>query len=132
MTMTFLLDSSVLIPLTAAEHVHHERAVRWASDVSHFAVCPVIEGALVRFAVRLGARATDVQQALILLRSRDGFEFWPDSISYVDLNLDHVRGHAQVTDSYLAGLATSNGGILATLDEGLAQQFPESALLLPE
>lgn len=129
---TFLLDSSVLIALTAAEHVHHQRAVAWASDLSRFAVCPVTEGALVRFAVRLGARATEVQQTLRLLRSRKGFEFWPDSISYVDLDLGHVRGHAQVTDSYLAGLATSRGGMLATLDQDLAQQFPESALLLPE
>lgn len=131
MTTTYLLDSSVLIPLTAAEHVQHERAVSWAASISRFAICPVVEGALVRFAVRLGARATDVQQTLRLMRSRAGFEFWPDSISYVDLNLAHVRGHAQVTDSYLAGLATSNGGILATLDEGLAQQCPESTLLLP-
>jgi len=130
-TTIYLLDSSVLISLTTAEHVHHERAATWASGVSRFAVCPVVEGALIRFSVRLGARAADVQRLLRLMRSRAGFEFWPDSISYVDLDLARVRGHSQVTDSYLAGLAAANGGILVTLDEDLARQCPESTLLLP-
>ena len=125
MTTTYLLDSSVLIPLTAAEHVHHERAANWAASATHLAICPVVEGAVVRFAVRLGARATDVQETLRLVRARTGVEFWPDSISYADLDLAHV------TDAYLAGLATSNGGILATLDEELAELCPESTLLLP-
>jgi hypothetical protein len=128
---TYLLDSSVLIPLVTAEHVHHERATGWASGVSEVAVCPVVEGAVVRFAVRLGARAKDVQHALQLMRLRTGFAFWPDSISYVDLDLGRVRGHRQVTDAYLAGLATSNGGVLATLDEDLDEHFPKSTLLLP-
>lgn len=131
MTTTYLLDSSVLIPLTAAEHIHHERATRWAASVTMFATCPVVEGAVVRFAVRLGARATDVQHALRMMRSRPGFTFWPDSISYADLDLAPVRGHGQVTDAYLAGLATANDGILATLDEGLAEQWPDSTMLLP-
>ena len=131
MTTTYLLDSSVLIPLTAAEHVHHERAANWAASATHLAICPVVEGAVVRFAVRLGARATDVQETLRLVRARTGVEFWPDSISYADLDLAHVRRHDHVTDAYLAGLATSNGGILATLDEELAELCPESTLLLP-
>jgi len=130
-TTTYLLDSSVLIPLTSAEHVHHERAARWATGVSSFATCPLVEGALVRFAVRLGARAQEVQETLRLVRSRHGFEFWPDALSYADADLAHVRGHSQVTDAYLAALAVSNGGILATLDEGLAQDCPRSTLLLP-
>ena len=131
MTATFLLDASVLIPLVAAEHVHHERATTWAAGVVGFATCPVVEGALVRFAVRLGARASDAQQALRGIRSRNGFEFWADSISYADLDLSRVRGHAQVTDTYLAGLAASKGGILATMDEGLAELHPEHTLVLP-
>lgn len=131
MTTTYLLDASVLIPLTAAEHVHHERATRWAGSVETFATCPVVEGAVVRFAVRLGARATEVQHALNLMRSRPGFTFWPDSISYSDLDLAPVRGHRQVTDAYLAGLAAAYGGTLATLDKGLAEQWPGCAFLLP-
>lgn len=130
MTTTYLLDASVLIPLMAAEHVHHQRASRWAAEVERVATCPVVEGALVRFAVRLGARGVDAQHSLRLLRSRPGFVFWPDANSYLDVDLSPVRGHRQVTDAYLVGLAESHGGILATLDAGLAEQWPDRAHLL--
>ena len=52
--MTYLLDANVLIALTVAEHEHHERASTWAATVNRFAVCPIVEGALVRFLVRTG------------------------------------------------------------------------------
>ena len=45
--------------------------------------------------------------------------FWPDSVSLTDrriFNASHVRGHRQVTDVYLLGLARKMGGYLATLD----------------
>jgi predicted nucleic acid-binding protein len=130
-TTTYLLDASVLIPLVAVEHLHHERVTSWAARTSNLAICPVVEGAFVRFSVRLGAKVSDARQALQLMRSRPGFEFWPDSISYVDADLSDVRGHSQVTDAYLAALAGANGGILATLDEGLSRQRPETTLLVP-
>jgi hypothetical protein len=41
-----------------------------------------------------------------------------------------VIGHRQVTDSYLAGLAGSNGGILATLDQALAARFSKTVELI--
>lgn len=128
---TYLLDANVLIALMTAEHVHHARASAWAAELSRFATCPIVEGAVVRFAVRLGARAVDAQGSLRLMSSRPGHEFWPDSVAYADLDLDGVRGHAQVTDAYLVGLAASNGGILATLDAALAEQWPERTLLVP-
>lgn len=130
---TFLLDANVLIALTAREHVHHERVTRWAAaDVERFALCPITEGAWLRFAVRLGASMTEARQALRLVHNRAGYEFWPDSLSYVDANLDHVRGHRQVTDAYLASLAGSRADSkLATLDEGLAKAQPELTVLVP-
>ncbi len=129
---TFLLDANVLIALTAREHVHHERVTRWAAHVQRFAVCPVVEGALIRFAVRLGATPPEARQSLRLVHDRRGYEFWPDSLSYVDTRLDHVRGHRQVTDAYLASLAGSRSASrLATLDEGLAQAQPKLTLLIP-
>ena len=129
---TYLLDANVLIALTAREHVHHERVSRWAAGVRHFAVCPIVEGALIRFAVRLGVSPAEAQQSLRLVRERSGYEFWPDSLSYADADLRPVRGHRQVTDAYLASLAGSRPGtMLATLDEGLAQAWPELTLLVP-
>ena len=52
--MTYLLDANVLIALTVAEHEHHDRASTWAATINGFAVCPIVEGALVRFLVRTG------------------------------------------------------------------------------
>lgn len=131
MTPTYLLDASVLIPLTSTEHVHHERVTRWVSGVGRFAICAVVEGALVRFAVRMGASAGEAQVVLTAIRSRPGYEFWSEAISYADTDLAHVRGHRQVTDAYLAGLASSRGGILATLDEALVGDCPQATLLVP-
>lgn len=127
----YLLDASVLIALTAAEHIHHQRATAWAAGVETFAVCPIVEGALVRFAVRMGARPEEAQETLRMLRARQGYEFWPDTVSYADSDLTHVRGHRQVTDAYLVCLAINRGAKLATLDEGLAQERPDATLLVP-
>lgn len=130
--ITFLLDANVLIALVAREHVHHERVTRWASDVRRFALCPLVEGAFIRFAVRLGASAEEAKEALRMVRDRPGHEFWPDSLSYADARLDDVRGHRQVTDAYLASLAGSRADAkLATLDEALAKARPEATVLVP-
>ncbi len=129
---TFLLDADVLIALTAREHVHHERATRWAMGIDSFAVCPIVEGALIRFVIRLGATTAEAHESLRLLRLRPGYEFWPDTLSFTQVRLDHVRGHRQVPDAYLASLAASRqSGVLATLDEALARSIPEATLLIP-
>lgn len=129
---TYLLDSNVVIALTVVEHVDHERASSWAGSVDHFAVCPVTEGALVRFLVRVGERVEAAQEVLQHLGRRRGHEFWPDSLSYTDALLDQVRGHRQVTDAYLVSLVAERAPArLATLDEDLAQSYPDLALLVP-
>jgi toxin-antitoxin system PIN domain toxin len=127
-----LLDANVLIALTVAEHEHHERASRWASGVESFALCPIVEGALVRFLLRIGETPAVATEVLRGVQARPGYAFWPDAVSYADIALDHVRGHRQVTDAYLVGLVTDHAGArLATLDAGLAQVSPDLAVLLP-
>lgn len=129
----YLLDANVLIALTVTEHVHHDRASAWAGTIDEFAVCPIVEGALVRFLVRTGERAETAQQVLRALRTRPGYDYWPDSVSYADVDLAGVRGHKQVTDAYLVGLAAEySPGRLATLDEGLARDTPGLCVLIPE
>lgn len=130
--MRYLLDANVLIALTVQEHEHHERASIWASTVDSFATCPIVEGALVRFLVRLGESAITAVEVIQRIRHLPAGEFWPDSISYADIDLGHVVGHRQVTDAYLVNLAGSHAATLATLDEGLASLLPDHTFLLPE
>ena len=128
---TYLLDADVLIALTVAEHEHHARASAWAAGIDHFAVCPVVEGALVRFLVRVGESVAAATQLVSAVHAVPGCEFWPDDVSYADADLQHVRSHRQVADAYLVSLAASRGGKLATLDEGLRRDRPQMTLLLP-
>ena len=128
---TFLLDANVLIALTVVEHQHHDRSSGWIARVSRFAVCPIVEGALFRFLLRLGESTHTATAVLAGVRGHPQCEFWPDSLSYIDVDLTTVRGHRQVTDSYLVSLARARGGILATLDSPLADRYPDHSLLLP-
>lgn len=130
MKTTWLLDSSVLIALSVSEHEHHRRASRWAKEIDAWAVCPSVEGALVRFLVRVGETGSTAQAVVKGLRRVRGMQFWPDSLSYADADLDHVRGHRQVTDAYLVRLAADHDARLATLDEALALARPDVAVLI--
>ena len=128
---TYLLDANVLIALTIVEHEHHARASVWAAGVERFAVCPIVEGALARFLVRIGEKPDTAVAILRQVRMRSGFEFWPDSLSYADASLGHVRGHRQVTDAYLVSLAAERGGVLVTMDEALVRVVPQGAVRVP-
>jgi len=121
---TYLLDANVLIALTFTDHEHHELASTWAAGGQQLAVCPIVEGALVRFLLRIGESAHSAKSLLDSLHATSRYAFWPDSLSFRDTNLEDVHGHRQVTDSYLASLAGSKGGMLATLDRALAVRHP--------
>jgi predicted nucleic acid-binding protein len=131
MASKHLLDADVLIALTVAEHEHHDRAARWAARTERLALCPIVEGALVRFLVRIGESVTVATELLRSIKKLPKCEFWADSLSYADADLAHVRGHRQVTDGYLASLARANGALLATLDVRLARELPHTTVLLP-
>lgn len=129
----FLLDANVLIALTVAEHEHHDRASVWLArlpDDVAFAVCPVVEGALIRFVLRLGETAWTAAALLDGVRRHPRCRFVADDLSYVDLPWDGVRGHLEVTDAYLAHLAGAHGGRLATLDEALVGLWPDRAVVV--
>ncbi|MGL4174541.1 MAG: PIN domain-containing protein [Dermatophilaceae bacterium] len=114
-----LLDANVLIPLVVTGHEFAPAAQRWFAKTSRTAICPIVEGALARFLVRTGERPHTVREAIAAVRAA-GVEFWPDSVSYADVDLAGIRGHRQVTDSYLLALADSHGARLATFDTALA------------
>lgn len=118
--MRHLLDSSVLIALVRADHVHHEDARAWLRSGTAFATCPITQGALLRVLLRDGATSVDARAALKSLVADERHEFWPDHLDYLAVRLDGVVGHRQVTDAYLAGLARARRARLATFDRGLA------------
>jgi toxin-antitoxin system PIN domain toxin len=118
MNTAHLLDANVLIALVVQEHEFHEQARAWAASHQRVAVCPIVEGSLVRFLVRVGETAATASRILRSLHDR--CEFWPDDVSFADIELRGVIGHRQVTDTYLAALARRHSAKLATFDQGLA------------
>jgi len=130
--VTALLDANVLIALVVSEHVHHDVATEWlsASDAG-FATCPITQGSLVRFLVRMGQSAAAAREVISAVEGASRHEFWPDSVSFADIEIGGVVGHRQVTDAYLAQLARSRNGHLATLDTGLAHLHSDVAVLIP-
>lgn len=131
MTRAHLLDANALISLTLTDHEHHQRTASWAAGVDRIALCPVVEGSLIRFLVRLGQSQATAKALLDGLYESPRCEFWPDALSYRQADLDHVVGHRQVTDAYLAALAASNNALLTTLDQALAQDVPQHVVLIP-
>lgn len=129
-----LLDANVLIALFDADHVHHAVVRRWFLDLQgEFATCPMVEGALVRWIVRLlGPEGTQAaKRELGKLAADPRHRFWPDDLGYAEVRWTGVLGHAQVTDAYLAALARRHEGRLATLDRGLAALHHDVAELIP-
>jgi uncharacterized protein len=127
-----LLDSSVLIPLVTDDHVHHDAASNWMLARSDaLAVCPITQGSLLRFLIRVGyavAEALEVWNGFVADLEP---EHWHDDVFYDATVLRGVIGHRQVTDAYLAALARSRTGRLATFDAGLAATHPDIVELVP-
>ncbi|MBS1905952.1 MAG: PIN domain-containing protein [Actinobacteria bacterium] len=126
----YLLDANVLIALVVVEHEHHEIVRRWFTEVDRTWLCSLVEGSLIRFLLRIGESATVAQAVLTMLADEPKVEFLTISPSYRDVDLGGIRGHRQVTDVYLAGLAASHGLRLATLDRALAELRPVHTSLI--
>ena len=128
-----LVDANVLIALLVPDHQHHSAAESWMDgleDADLIASDPAVEGALTRYAVRIGHSAAQVQRTLRRVHEIARWRFWPDDLPYADSDLSTVRGHRQVTDSYLASLARHHGGRLVTFDRALAARFPDVVNLI--
>ncbi len=129
MTRTALLDVNVLVALFDADHVHHELAHDWFADNKSegWATCPVTENGLVRVLAnpKYGSPVTGIPamiERLQKFRASGHHEFWTDILSLTDSTLfkpSFVRGHRQLTDVYLLGLAQKKGGRLATFDRSI-------------
>ena len=126
MARVALLDVNVLLALFDPDHVHHDFAHDWFADQRPhgWATCPITENGFVRVIShpRYRSDALRADVALDQLRrfcASGRHHFWPDAVSLRDVKvftLGAGRGHAQVTDVYLLGLAAKMGGALATFD----------------
>jgi toxin-antitoxin system PIN domain toxin len=124
-----LLDVNVLVALFDPDHVHHDLVHDWFGEQRRigWATCPLTENGLIRVVSSpppraAGVSAADITARLRSLKSAGGHVFWPNDVTLTDERLFRkaaVRGHRQVTDVYLAGLAQAKGGHLATLDRGI-------------
>lgn len=130
--MAVLLDANVLIALLVADHVHHPAAETWFAELgSAFATCPITQGSLMRLLIREGQAAATAQAILRETSADPRHEFWSDEVPYTDVPTRGIIGHRQVTDAYLAQLALSRHGRLATFDQALAKLHHDVADLVP-
>lgn len=101
------------------------------ADVQAFAGCPIVEGALVRFSLRVGETSATAAALIEGIRAHPSCEFWADDLPYRDVDPLGLQGHQQVTDANLAALATWHRGRLATFDQALAAARPTARVSLP-
>ena len=124
-----LLDVNLLVALFDPDHIHHELAHDWFSDhrAGGWATCPITENGLIRVLAnpRYGSPVSTVPAVVDRLkkfRASGHHHFWPDEVSLADGALfksASARGHRQLTDVYLLGMAQHRGGRLATLDHSI-------------
>jgi toxin-antitoxin system PIN domain toxin len=130
---TYLLDANVVIALSDRSHQDHDHALAWLSRMSGgFATCPITEGALTRYLIRAGHSGEAAGAAIAAIHALPGFEFWPDTLSYGEIDLTRLRGHREVTDTYLTALTAHHPDArLATFDKPLAAKAGALAELIP-
>lgn len=130
MNRVALLDVSLLIALFDSDHVHHEAAHDWFADHHAYgwATCALTQNGFVRILANPRYPATVIYRPAELLHHLQQFcgskhhVFWADSVSLTDAKIFDaalIRGHRQVTDVYLIGLARKMRGYLATCDAGI-------------
>ncbi len=132
-----LLDVNVLVALFFPDHVHHELAHDWFAEHRRhgWATCPITENGFIRIACQQPSadgllRVADVLAHLRRFCASAGHRSWQDTVSLQDTALfaaQYMRGHGQITDVYLLGLATKKNGCLATFDRDIPLQAVRGA-----
>lgn len=123
------LDVNVLIALLWPTHEGHQRAQTWFGQNADqgWATCPFTQAAFMRIVSNpaFSRDAVTPRDALNLLATNvqhKAHQFWGDEIDLVSAAwpyADRLRGHQQVTDAYLLGLARHKKGKLGTMDRAV-------------
>ncbi len=127
--MIYLLDVNALVALGFLNHEFHNRVAVWiqSSRSLQLASCSITELGFVRILSQAPAYGFTVAQARTLLlrlkRARGAsLTFISDAHDVSHLPV-WVNAPRQITDGHLSELAAANGGILATLDENIADSY---------
>jgi uncharacterized protein len=121
-----LLDVNVLIALFDRCHIFHARAQTWFARQREVGVatCAITENGFLRILCNPRypnptGDLPDLIDRLGDLRRSASHEFWRQSVSITDseiFNHATLLAPAQITDTYLLGLAKAHGGKLASFD----------------
>ena len=127
--MRYLLDVNVLIALGIFHHRFHDRVNAWITSQqgAYWLTCSITELGFVRVIAQTPDYGFTVQQSptlLLRLKNHRGlsFTFQPDG-NDISLLPDWVKSPKQTTEGHLVQLASANGAVLATLDEGIPGAF---------
>ena len=123
--MSYLLDVNVLLASIWTVHRHYPAADAWLKG-KRVAVCPLVELGFLRISTNAKASfnvsMADARKALEKFLSETAATRIPDDLPA----LDSKAGKSdQVTDCYLADLASKHGLKLATLDAGIKHRAAE-------
>ena len=129
-----LLDVNVLIALLWRGHESHQTVQRWFARNSRagWATCALTQAAFVRIVSNpaFSSAAAAPGEALALLEANlahPHHRYWTDDAGFVETVravAGQIRGHRQVTDAYLLGLALRHKGRIATLDTAISSLLP--------
>ena len=135
MKLRALLDTSVLIALLDANHVHHRLCSQWLSThTAGWASCPITLNGCVRILSQaaypnrlpMHTVVAGLQQAM----RHPVHEFWADDINPLDakaIDWQQVLRPADITDAYLLALAVRQQACLVILDFGLSLSWATGA-----
>lgn len=124
--MKHLLDVNVLLPAIIKTHVHHTRTLAWLKD-KEIVLCPLSELGFIRIGSHkkaFGFPMAGVRQSLEQFAKERKAVRIPDDLPAL---ASHPQTSSQVTDHYLADLASHHGLKLATFDVQL--QHPSVELI---
>jgi uncharacterized protein len=126
----YLLDLNALISLADPDSIHYQAMQQWfdSTGKDDWGVCPLTESGFVRVTTnpKFSGSARTVAQATEILAefSRfSGYRYWQIMDSWAGLTAPfatRIKGHQQVTDAYLLGMAIREEGVLVTFDASIS------------
>jgi uncharacterized protein len=124
-----LLDTSILIALLDASHVHHRLTAQWlqANSSAGWASCPITLNGCIRVLSQPSyPNRVPMQQVVAGLKQamqNPLHEFWADDVNTATtkaIDWSYTVRPAQLTDVYLLALAVAHEARFVTLDQGIA------------